>query len=267
VGESEFIEIYNNSGSYIDLSRMFFAKRNDILELKQVCKITEYEFLIAPGEYLAITEDSFSVINSYMVECNECIIEVEEIPTLNNNKGRVVLLNENMLVIDELFYTDDMHHALISDTRGVSLERKSFGNATNEPGNWHSASSETGYATPGYINSSFGNGIDATSNVTVSPKIFSPNDDGYNDRLDIKISTGEVGWIANIRVFSSEGYEICKLTRNSLIAPDEIIEWDGCDENSQKQNLGIYIIVVELFHPSGRKKLFKYPCVITDKLE
>jgi hypothetical protein len=264
-GQAEFVEIYNNSPTNVDLSRMFIASRNNFLELKQVCKISENELLTAPGTYLALTGDSISVSQSYFTECGKCIVEMDKFPVLNNEKGRVVLLNGKLQVVDEFIYSDDMHHDLIADTKGVSLERKSFINYTNEPGNWHSASSGTGYATPGYANSLSGTETKASSVVTVSPEIFSPNDDGYNDNLGLIISTGEAGWIANVRLFTPEGYEVCRLAGNRLIAPEEFIEWDGCDENNQKQDLGIYLILVELFHPDGRKKRYQYPCVITDR--
>jgi len=156
---------------------------------------------------------------------------------------------------------------MISDVKGISLERNSFSKPTDAASNWHSASKTVGFATPGYRNSAIEIVSETSSLVTIEPKIFSPNDDGLNDRLLIKLSPGESGWMVNIRIFSENGIEIRRLANNLMIGGQDIIEWDGAKENNQKASLGIYIIKVELFGLLGRKKQFKAACVLTDRLE
>lgn len=266
-GEAEFVEIYNNSNFDVDLSGMFLATRDKYLNLKSVSRVSNVELIFPQEEYFALTDNASSISNNYVVEDIERLIEMDKFPVLVNDGGRVVLLNKNMQLVDELIYSDNMHHRLITGTKGVSLERISIINDTNEPGNWHSASAGSGFGTPGYRNSSSDTDSIPDSGISVSPNIFSPNDDGYNDRLEIKISSGGTGWIANIRAYTPEGHMVCNLANNRLIAVNETIEWDGRDEHSQILGLGIYVLLIELFHPDGRKKHYRYPCAITDKLQ
>ena len=51
---------------------------------------------------------------------------MEKFPSYNNDFDYVVLFDENMQVIDELFYTEKMHHLLLAEEKGISLERISF---------------------------------------------------------------------------------------------------------------------------------------------
>src|SRR5690606_37357706 len=102
----------------------------------------------------------------------------------------VVLLNEERTVIDEFAYSEKMNSPFLANAEGVSLERMSFSAGTNEKDNWHSASSEAGYGTPGYKNSQLENGIVVKPVVHFEPESFSPNNDGYNDMFLIKYETG-----------------------------------------------------------------------------
>jgi len=172
-----------------------------------------------------------------------------------------------MEVIDEFHYLESMHHPLITDVKGISLERNSFSKPSNDPSNWHSASATVGFATPGYQNSAFETVSSTSDIVTFEQKIFSPNDDGINDRFRIILAPGESGLIVNIRIYNESGLEIRRLANNLMIGAQDIIEWDGTTENHGKATLGIYIVQVELFGLQSGKKQFKSVCVITDRLE
>ena len=113
----------------------------------------------------------------------ECIIETDRIPAYNNDEGYVVLLNEDMEVIDEFHYYEKMHSPFLTNKKGVSLERNSFSSPTNDPDNWHSASTIAPYGTPGYKNSQINNNEIDMPKISFDPREFSPNGDGFNDEL------------------------------------------------------------------------------------
>jgi hypothetical protein len=192
---------------------------------------------------------------------------MQQIPSYNLDEGWVVLLNKEMTVIDEFHYVESMHHPLISNVKGISLERNSFSRASDDPSNWHSASKTAGFATPGYRNSAMELISQAAEMVVFEPSVFSPNDDGLNDRFFIRLSPGSLGWMANIRIYNESGIEIKRLANNQMIGSMDVIEWNGTRENHQKAGLGIYIVKVELFGLQSGKKQFKSVCVLTDRLE
>ena len=263
----DFVEVYNNSGRKIELADVFLANRDNSLNIKPIYPLSDKPEILSDMQYAAFTSDSAILLKNYYSECPECIFAMEKFPAYNMDEGWVVLLNKEMEIIDEFHYLESMHHPMISDVKGISLERNSFSKPTDAASNWHSASKTVGFATPGYRNSAVEIVSETSSLVTVEPKIFSPNDDGLNDRLLIKLSPGESGWMVNIRIFGENGIEIRRLANNLMIGGQDIIEWDGTKENNQKASLGIYIIKVELFGLQGRKKQFKAACVLTDRLE
>ncbi len=150
---SDYVEIYNNSEKEIPLNNLYIASRDGDLELTQIYSLTTSKEKFLSGSYLALTKDTGGVFPWFTIKCKKCFLQMEKFPSFNNDEDYVVLLNENIQVIDELHYTDKMHSPLFADEEGVSLERISFSDETNNPKNWHSASTSSGYGTPGYENS------------------------------------------------------------------------------------------------------------------
>ena len=62
-----------------------------------------------------------------------------------------------------------------------------------------------GFATPGYENSQHTEDQEINDEVTVEPKIFSPDNDGYNDVLSIHFKFENPGYTANIQIFDAQG--------------------------------------------------------------
>jgi len=119
-------------------------------------------------------------------------------PPLNDNDGIVVLATKGQTIIDNFHYYEGLHYPLLNSTDGVSLERISFDRPTDDATNWHSASETAGFATPAYQNSQFMNYTNEKDNITILPEIFSPDNDGYNDVLNIIFSlTFQDTWLTS----------------------------------------------------------------------
>jgi gliding motility-associated-like protein len=172
-----------------------------------------------------------------------------------------------MEVIDEFSYTDKMHAPLLADEEGISLERKSFTTETNSIKNWYSASSESGYGTPGYKNSQAKSENVIKPLVTFSPESFSPNSDGYNDEYIIQYQLEKSGYYANISIFDAAGRLVTQLSKNEILGTSGEIIWNGEDETGQRQNLGVYVVVVEIFDLVGNIYRYKDGVVLTSILE
>ena len=260
----DFVEIYNKSDSEFPLKKLFLASRDNDLELTQIYSLAGDKYLIPPKSYFVFTVDTNGVFPYYSIKCSECFQQVAKMPSYNNDDDYVVLLNENREIIDELYYTEEWHHPLLKDVEGVSLERMDVNSPTNDPKNWHSASTESGYATPGYENSQVIQENVQKPKVTFSSESFSPNNDGFHDDYRIDIQTEKPGYVINTWIFDASGSKIIQLAKNEILGISDELVWNGTDETGQRQPLGVYITLVELFDLDGHVYRFKDGVVLTD---
>lgn len=263
----DYVELYNNSKKFIPLNKLYLASRDKNLELTQIYSLTSKKINIAPENYLVLTQDTNRVFPWFTIECAACFLQMAKLPSFNNDEDYVVLLNNKMQIVDEFYYEEKMHSALLHNPEGISLERISFSGETNEKTNWHSASTTSGYGTPGYKNSQSENKDLKKVAVSFEPKSFSPNNDGYNDIYSVNFKLDKPGYICNVWVYDSAGRFITKLAENSILGTDAVITWNGTDETGNRQKPGVYIVLVEIFNTEGFLKKFKDGVVLTDMLE
>lgn len=266
-GGADYVEIYNNSEKAIGLNRLFLASRNNDMELVQIYPLSSTREKLAPASYLALTKDTSGVFPFYSIRCPECFLQMNKFPSFNDDEDYVVLLDENLQVIDEFHYTAKMHSPLLVVEEGVSLERVSFTEATGNPANWHSASTASGYGTPGYENSQATATEVSAPVITISPDAFSPNSDGYNDELKIAYELDKPGYMATVRIFDANGIPVLTVANNEIAGMHGEFAWDGKDETGHRQNMGVYIVLVEIFNADGTVHRIKKGVVLTDILE
>jgi hypothetical protein len=264
---NDYVELFNRSEKQIPVKNLYLASRDNDLQLTQIYPVAEKNRWFATGNYLALTKDTNGVFPFYFIECQACFQKMDKFPSFNNDEDYVVLLNEKMEIIDELFYSEDWHHELLTDAEGVSLERISAEGKTSDPENWASASSLAGYGTPGYKNSQSGTEEKSGPRISFEPDAFSPNLDGYNDEYQIHYQLGKPGYIANITIFDAAGRFVLQLAKNEILGTNGTIFWNGEDETGQKLPMGAYIVLVEIFNTEGEVFKFKDGVVLTKILE
>lgn len=265
-GGTDFVEIINHSDKTINLKNLSLASRDDKTELKEISRLSEKNRWIEPGDFVLCTKDSLSVALVYYTTCPECFCETSRFPSYSDDAGDVVLLDDSLTVLDEFAYSEKMHHPLIEDCEGVSLERLSYETPASVASNWHSAASTVGFATPGYANSQHRDELVPKENIVLAPEVFSPNNDGFNDRLLIHYQLEEPGYSANVKVYDSMGRLVNHLVKNELLAQEGEWHWDGEKADNTRPGLGIYIVLVELFDMQGNVKKYKKTCTLTDRL-
>ncbi len=165
-----------------------------------------------------------------------------------------------------MHYTEKMHHPLLIEEEGISLERISFEESALEPSNWTSGKNGHQLASPGFENAMSANSLVKNTRLQLEPEAFSPNEDGYNDLLQINYQLDKVGYLANLRIFNSNGVQINHLVRNEPTAIQGLWIWDGKQTNGSRSPIGLYIILLELHHPDGSAKQFKKVCTLTDRI-
>lgn len=150
---ADYIELYNAGRKNINVKDLQIANRNGSNRISSITTLSHFPYPVLPGEYLLISTNNEWVFQKYQPPPFKKAIQLASMPTYPDDKGEVILLNDGGEIIDELNYDEKWHFTLISEKEGISLERISAGGATNDPFNWHSASTSSGYGTPGYRNS------------------------------------------------------------------------------------------------------------------
>jgi hypothetical protein len=262
----DFVEFYNRSEKIFDLAQLFAANRNSSGAVSSIKQISITPLYIFPGEYFVITEDLTSLELNYLVKDPHVVIEIVSLPSYPDDEGEVILMNSQGSVVDEVKYKDDWHFKLLTNTEGISLERIDPNSASQQPMNWHSAASTAGWATPGYRNSQYKTNEAINASIEISPKVFSPDNDGRDDIAIIQYKLSEPGFVANISIFDAHGRMVRRLVKNATLGFSGSWHWDGLDEKGNKLPIGIYIFYSTVFNLQGKKQDFKNTIVLSRML-
>jgi len=251
----DFVEVYNRSQKVVDLKYMRISSFDTINNiLTHVNVITTNGYLMFPGDYVVISTDPAIVKQQYYTPNPNGFVQIASMPPLDNGGGTSVLSDTLQNVIDKFTYSPNMQFALLTSTKGVSLERLDPERATSDPGNWHSASQDVGFATPAYKNSEYSTGKPEDNTISLNPEIFSPDDDGYNDVLNINYKFDQPGYVGNVTIYDAKGRLIRLLVKSNLLATEGIFTWDGLNDNHEKARIGVYIVYFETFNLQGDVK-------------
>ncbi|HEY9045987.1 MAG TPA: lamin tail domain-containing protein, partial [Ohtaekwangia sp.] len=252
----DFLEIVNTSDKYLNLKRWKVASLKDGV-IDKSYTITETDFLLRPDAYLVLVKDLDILIGEYPQTKTENVLEVKALPSWSDDEGNVAILDDQGNTIDYFVYTKNMHSPFIKDDEGVSLERISFTEATNDINNWKSASTTSGYATPGFINSNaITSSIASAEEVIVSPEVFVPLN-GNPDFTEIQYKFDQGGYIANVKVLDSNGQLIRQLANNQLLGSEGFLRWDGDRDDGSRARVGYYMVWFQVFNSSGAIKTYR----------
>ncbi len=268
-GGVDFVEIYNRSTKVIDLKNLVIGK--EFLNgtgIEEIKNISYSGFLALPGRYYVLCTEPHVVRQHYFSPDSRSYPDsISSFPAYKNDEGIVIIANKATEdIIDRFHYNEDMHFALLNSTKGVSLERISYDRPTDDATNWHSASENVGFASPGNKNSQFVSSHNLNSNISIDPKIFSPDNDGHNDVANIHYKFDKAGNIANICIYDAKGILVRKLSNNELLSTRGTISWDGINERGGKAKTGIYVIFSEIFNMDGDVRRSKNILVLGSRL-
>lgn len=258
----DYLELYNRSSKVISCSDLFLAGKNIDGSLKDPVALVKEDRAFFPGEYLLLTENIAWVLDNYPPAPAAQMVALPALPSLPDDLGKVVLLNATGDLLDELDYDHHWHSPLLSNESGVSLERIRPDLPTSQASNWTSAAAAAGYGTPGYKNSEFSIDSTGVGFISVEPKIFSPDMDGYRDFCFINYHLPSAGFIGSITIYNVWGRIVRQLVNNAVWATDGNYRWDGLDDQQNPLPMGHYILYIELFLPDGTVKKQTLVCVL-----
>ncbi|NOQ71006.1 MAG: hypothetical protein GQ574_03330 [Crocinitomix sp.] len=261
-GGSDFVEVYNVSDKILDLNQLFLASWDEgIANFEQ---IGSEQYLLLPGQYATLTEDSTDIINDFSIYASGAFLDTE-LPTYPNDSGTVYLMRADTTIIDYFHYDDGYHFALLNTEDGKSLERITFGGGMNNPSNWHTASENVDWGTPGYLNSQAAMPV-AIGDVSIDPQLFSPDNDGYNDVVTINFDLTDSDNVLDVTIYDNQGRLIRFLEDNYFMGQTGILVWDGINDDGEKAAIGSYIILISVKNTNGDETQFKLVTVLAGQL-
>lgn len=262
----DFVEFYNNSNKIFDASKLYIANRNSSGVVSSIKALSPVPFYVFPGDHIVETEDAASLSLQYLVKNPDNVLIISSPPSFPDDEGTIVALNFQGNGIDEVKYKDDWHFKLIDNAEGVALERIDPNAPSQDPANWTSAASTAGYGTPTYQNSQYKRIQSINATIEITPKVFSPDNDGRDDIATIQYAVTEPGYVANITIFDPSGRPVRNLVRNGTMGLNGYWNWDGLDDKGLKLPVGTYVVFTEIFNLQGKKQQFKNVVVLARKL-
>lgn len=265
----DYVELYNRSDKTIDLSTLQIGS---VKESPPNPPDTTYygisadQHLLMPEEYIVLTVSPDAVKKQYTTQNPNAFLKVDPFPSYNNDNGKVLLTSYDEIVIDSFSYSEEMQFPLLVFYDGVALERINHEVSASDKNNWHSAAESVGFGTPGYKNSQFVSNIITDDEIVIEPEIFSPDNDGYDDIINIKYKFDTPGYVMSVTVFSAEGYPVRKLTNNEYLGTEGSVSWDGLQDDNSKAPVGIYVFFITVYDVDGRVKKYKKTGVLATKL-
>jgi len=258
---TDYIEIFNNGNHTIDLSKLRIAAIDEITgEPDEVAVISDETWLLFPGEYAVLSESALQVAAQYKSSFPFSFIDLEEMPSMNADKGFIALIYEGNRM-DQFSYSEEYHFALLEDVKGVSLEKINPSGLSSDISSWHSASYTSGFGTPGLKNSQYQDAVQSNDEVYLFPEIFSPDNDGRDDVLTFIINSG-TGNLFNFRIVNRYGQIVYDHSKNYLISAGDSFGWDGIGNKGEKIPAGIYVALIEIVNLNGDVKNYKLPFVL-----
>ena len=265
-GSYTFVELYNRSQKALQVSDLQLSMRNAAGDLSTPVALTDEPFLLLPDHYLVVSRNIESVMQQYGATNRSAFLQMARMPSLTRESGRVVLLNKSLRIVDEVHYNSKQHADFLNSGSGVSLERMNPDRNSLDPANWHTAAQTAGFGTPGRQNSQYMVSNESISAaISLSPEIFSPDNDGIDDVLNINYHFDTPSLMGEVIIFDSAGRKIRHLVHQQLLATEGTFVWDGSDDNGRKMITGVYIIFFQAYHSNGVQKIFKIPCVLASK--
>ncbi len=263
----DYVELYNNTDKTFDLNTLMLGVVKESFPnpadttLKE---ITSESRLFLPKTYVLLSTNSEIVGQQY--DCpTDNFVQMASFPSYANAGGIAILMSRDGTMIDQMVFSEKMHYPLLKETKGVALERVAFDQPSMDADNWHSAAEQVHFGTPGQPNSMMQTAEPSQDEISISPDVFSPDGDGFDDACFINYRFDEAGYTMNIYIFNVAGQLLRHLVKGELVGQEGSILWNGLDNNGNKVPVGVYVVVTEVFNFNGKVKQFKNAVVVATR--
>lgn len=257
-GGVDFVELLNTGSQDIEWRRFALLNVSKSLLLYPA----EAEIVLHPGEHWVFTENPADIMARFD-QIDSSLLANQSLPSMDDRSGNISILwrgcNE-AITVDSFDYSSEMHSPFLSvgDQDGVSLERIRATGPTQLAANWLSAANN---GSPTRENSQKGDNLpDGGDWLQLSSRQISPDNDGYEDYLDVTWQLPDAGYLADLTIFDSEGGVVKKIVKQELAGTKGAFQWNGASDEGKITEPGFYVLFMEAFNAEGRvlksKKVF-----------
>lgn len=215
--EPEWVELYNNSVNPVNIRNW---KISDSTAQSNPIIIAAVDRFVNPYDYIVISKNN-SIIQVHPLIDSTKIVYVSQLPTLNNDRDKVVLFNNANAIMDEVSYK-----ASWGGSSKNSLERISPNRVSQDSTNWAS-SLDCEYSSPTRRNSIINLTGYLRSDLVVNEIMYDPLT-GNSEWLELYNPTFKylnlLGWKINISTDYLNLYDTC----NFIVKPNEYLVF-ACD--------------------------------------
>src|SRR5690606_15491212 len=102
--------------------------------------------------------------------------------------------------------------------------------------------------------------------ISIDPEVFSPDNDGYQDVVNISYTLDGPGKVGTVAIYDAHGRLVRWLLQNELLSTEGTISWDGITESGEKALMGVYVVYFEVFDLGGTVSKYKLPVVVGGRL-
>jgi len=234
-GQPEWFEIKNASAADVNLNGWMFGNSKD------TAVISAADFILPSGQYAAVCKDTALMLQRYRAVPN--MVKPARWHTLNSYNDTLHIWSPNGVEADMAVYRS----AWFGGWTAQSLERVFGGGSGSDSASW----ALCGRPTPGLPGRANRWRAIQSPSVDIGPIPFSPNGDGIDDALSIKMNIPP-NYRATIKIFSFEG----KLLR-TFKGEQETVLWDGKTDKGRPAAPGAIYIVTEFTSGKTRKLIKK----------
>ncbi len=261
-GGSDYVELINLGPGIMDARDIYLGNAPNGGQASNLKPLQTGPRLIFPGDHIVCTTDPDATMRDYFVRERDWLWKMDNMPGYPDDAGSITVMDKTGKELDRFNYRADMHFPLIGAQEGVALERVRPSGLTEDAGNWHSASSASGYGTPTGRNSQYMVSDTLPGEIQLSSRVFSPDLDGIDDILTISWRFPDLGNIISLRVLDIQGRMIRMLVRNGLAGTTGLNSWNGLNEGQHAVAAGPYVIWAEVTDRRGKQRLWRLPFVI-----
>lgn len=256
----DYLELYNSSEKIVDLSQLFLAG-SDTYKSTAI-SVSQLPRQLLPGRLVALTTDKNAVTDNYPCSEKHDVYEVRSLPSMPDDEGTVIILDRALNMLDRLDYSSSMHLDFLDIKEGISLEKVGPGLSSGFPYNWHSASEVCLWGTPGAPNSVLVNEAPEGQGLNLSSERISPDGDGFEDALSVRVVPGGSDNVVTVTVFNSRGYPVRRLAERLVAGDEALIVWDGTGDGGGRLSAGLYMIIAESYNSRGQTWRRKEVCAL-----
>ncbi|MCA1757639.1 MAG: lamin tail domain-containing protein [Bacteroidales bacterium] len=262
-GEAEYIEFFNNSNLVVDPAAFFVSSLNEQSgDTGKPAWLSLIHRSLMPGDYFVITTGRESVLRCFPESGRMAIYETAVLPSLPDGGGQLLLFTQSCTLVDKVRYNALMHSDILSGVTGISLEKIYPSAPSLELSSWHSAAGTSGWGTPGIINSVFIDNHGSGGEISLSSTRISPDNDGFEDILQITVETELTEVVISGTIFSDRGLPVRHLAQNLTGSGRDIFYWDGKDDSGLTVSRGLYILFFHLTGIDGKTMHFRKVCAV-----